>query len=29
MDPLKLELDEYLEKDEKYEWIFQNECVVK
>jgi hypothetical protein len=27
MDPLKVELDEYLVKDEKYDWIYQNELI--
>mmetsp|Transcript_11481 Transcript_11481/g.19431 ORF Transcript_11481/g.19431 Transcript_11481/m.19431 type:complete len:88 (-) Transcript_11481:86-349(-) len=27
MDPLKRELDEYLEKDEEYQWVFISEHV--
>ena len=29
MDPLRVELNEYLERDEKYDWIYTNEHVKK
>jgi hypothetical protein len=27
MDPLRVELKEYLERDEKYDWVYQNEMI--